>query len=405
MKKRILLILVAAILLWGTLTVSAAEEGTTAVRDWYIDLGDDISANFYLEIPEATAAQSVVKATVADQTKTYNVSELTPNTNGLYMVSVDLAAAQLTEEISLQLVVDGTEYTPVSYSIRDYALQILTGNYSEEAKSLIKHMLDYGAAAQTHFAVNTGDMANAGYVLDYTAQYPEGYSEMTVDGQISGVVPYGASLVMEHKVAMRYYFLADSIEGITFTANDVQYTAVEKNDGVFYVEISGLTPQSYAQTVALTAQKGEEILEVTYSPMTYLVRMSQKGQDSMKALANAMYGYYEAACAYIDSEAFSSANGSWDLSNQYNGSLTVLKQKDGTTVKTNADNYRGVSVKVKEYTPSLNEDGTLKKGNFSTQIAFIFDNGKQYQVRIHNTDDGNYKLQNMGGDNSITGWK
>ena len=101
MKKRILLILVAAILLWGTLTVSAAEEGTTAVRDWYIDLGDDISANFYLEIPEATAAQSVVKATVADQTKTYNVSELTPNTNGLYMVSVDLAAAQLTEEISL----------------------------------------------------------------------------------------------------------------------------------------------------------------------------------------------------------------------------------------------------------------------------------------------------------------
>ena len=405
MKKRILLILVAAILLWGTLTVSAAEEGTTAVRDWYIDLGDDISANFYLEIPEATAAQSVVKATVADQTKTYNVSELTPNTNGLYMISVDLAAAQLTEEISLQLVVDGTEYTPVSYSIRDYALQILTGNYSEEAKSLIKHMLDYGAAAQTHFAVNTGDMANAGYVLDYTAQYPEGYSEMTVDGQISGVVPYGASLVMEHKVAMRYYFLADSIEGITFTANDVKYTAVEKNDGVFYVEIPGIAPQSYAQTVALTAQKGEETLEVTYSPMTYLVRMSQKGQDSMKALANAMYGYYEAACAYIDSEAFSSANGSWDLSNQYNGSLTVLKQKDGTTVKTNADNYRGVSVKVKEYTPSLNEDGTLKKGNFSAQISFIFDNGKQYQVRIHNTDDGNYKLQNMGGDNSITGWK
>ena len=292
MKKRILLILVAAILLWGTLTVSAAEEGTTAVRDWYIDLGDDISANFYLEIPEATAAQSVVKATVADQTKTYNVSELTPNTNGLYMVSVDLAAAQLTEEISLQLVVDGTEYTPVSYSIRDYALQILTGNYSEEAKSLIKHMLDYGAAAQTHFAVNTGDMANAGYVLDYTAQYPEGYSEMTVDGQISGVVPYGASLVMENKVAMRYYFLADSIEGITFTANDVKYTAVEKNDGVFYVEIPGIAPQSYAQTVALTAQKGEETLEVTYSPMTYLVRMSQKGQDSMKALANAMYGYY-----------------------------------------------------------------------------------------------------------------
>ena len=40
------------------------------------------------------------------------------------------------------------------------------------------------------------------------------------------------------------------------------------------------------------------------------------------------------------------------------------------------------------------------------QVSFIFDNGKQYQVRLHNTDtDGNYKLQNMGDDNSITGWK
>ena len=110
--------------------------------------------------------------------------------------------------------------------------------------------------------------------------------------------------------------------------------------------------------------------------------MSQKGSEEMKALVNAMYGYYEAAIAYTDSAVFSVVSGNWDLSNQYNGSLTVLKQKDGTTVKTNADNYRGVSVKVKEYTPSLNEDGTLKKGNFSAQISFIFDNGKQYQVRI-----------------------
>ena len=40
------------------------------------------------------------------------------------------------------------------------------------------------------------------------------------------------------------------------------------------------------------------------------------------------------------------------------------------------------------------------------QISFVFDDGKQYQVRLHNTDaDGNYKLQNMGGTNNLTGWK
>ena len=61
---------------------------------------------------------------------------------------------------------------------------------------------------------------------------------------------------------------------------------------------------------------------------------------------------------------------------------------------------------MKDYTPSKNTDGSLKQGNFSMQISFIFDNGKEYQVRMHTTDkDGNYKLQNMGGTNSLTGWK
>ena len=73
---------------------------------------------------------------------------------------------------------------------------------------------------------------------------------------------------------------------------------------------------------------------------------------------------------------------------------------------TNANNYTEASVKVKDYTPSKNADGSLKKGNFAAQLYFIFENGKQFQVRIHNTDaDGNYKIQTMGETNSFTKWK
>ena len=42
------------------------------------------------------------------------------------------------------------------------------------------------------------------------------------------------------------------------------------------------------------------------------------------------------------------------------------------------------------------------------QISLIFEDGKQYQARVHNTDkDGNYKLQTMGSSNSLpdTKWK
>ena len=42
------------------------------------------------------------------------------------------------------------------------------------------------------------------------------------------------------------------------------------------------------------------------------------------------------------------------------------------------------------------------------QVTFVFNDGKQYQVRIHNTDaDGNYKLQTIGAANNLpdTKWK
>ena len=146
---------------------------------------------------------------------------------------------------------------------------------------------------------------------------------------------------------------------------------------------------------SLTVKKADQVVEIT-------------------KLADGKYSFAAEDVAYtVEAEfaepIFTVTGGKWDLSNQYNGSITILnKTADGSTVKTNASNYKEVSVTVKDYTPSKNEDGSLKKGNFSMQVTFIFDNGKQYQVRIHNTnDDGIYKLQNMGDNNNIniTGWK
>ena len=477
MKKRIFAMLVTAILLMGAFAVNVSAEDTTAIEEWNIVLGDQIGANFYVNVPENTA-NAAVKVTVADQTETHELTA--PDSKGLYKVSVNVAAAQMTEDITLQLVADGTEYTPVNYSIRDYAVCILTGNYFDAVKTLVKHMLNYGAAAQTYFGVKTDNLANAGYQLDYTAQYPAEYPELAVEGQLAGVRLYGASLVMDSEVAVRYYFTADSVEGVTFSANGVNYSAVEKN-GLFYVEVPGILPQQYGDPIVISAQKGDEKLEVTYSPLTYMVRMSQKGSEEMKALVNAMYGYHQAAAAYLSSadvtvklpnvsggtitadkekyqwgdmvtltatpdkgyalaslvvrkdgkpiavcerysflaedgiytvdaefapSMFTVVSGNWNLENQYYGNLSITQQKDGTTVVTNGKNYKEVSVTVKDYTPSKNADGSLKQGNFSMQISFIFDDGKEYQVRMHNTDaDGNYKLQNMGGTNSLTGWK
>ena len=264
MKKRVLAMLVAAILLMGAFAMNVSAEATTAIEEWNIVLGDQIGANFYVNVPENTA-NAAVKVTVADQTETHELTA--PNSKGLYKVSVNVAAAQMTEEITLQLVADGTEYAPVSYSIRAYADHILKGNYSDDVKTMVKYMLNYGAAAQTYFGVQTENLANAGYKMDYAAQYPAEYPELAVEGQLAGVRLYGASLVMDSKVAVRYYFVADSVEGVTFSANGKEYAAAEKND-MFCVEIPGILPQQYGNSIVLSAQKGEEKLDVTYSPLT-----------------------------------------------------------------------------------------------------------------------------------------
>ena len=94
MKKRVLAMLVAAILLMGAFAVNVSAEATTAIEEWNIVLGDQIGANFYVNVPENTA-DAAVKVTVADQTETHVLTA--PNSKGLYKVSVNVEAAQMTE--------------------------------------------------------------------------------------------------------------------------------------------------------------------------------------------------------------------------------------------------------------------------------------------------------------------
>ena len=487
-KTKVLAMLTAVVLLIGMFCICAAAETKEATGcGQQLSLGDDLDMKFYV----AADADTTVNVTVDGKTTAYDLRGKAPvaagEGKGTYEIVVSLTAAQMTSQITLDFI-QGGEDVRISSSVREYAEAILGGEHPELTKTLVKHTLNYGAAAQKYFNVNTGSLANSGYELDYKAQLPEGYDTIGVEGQIGGVRIVGATLVFKSKITLRYIFEAYSLEGVNFTANGVSYTATEK-DGQFFVDIPGINPNMYATNVVLQAVKGEETLAVTYSPMHYIVRMSKKltTTEPMRALLNAMYGYYEAASAYVadnsveislpmvsngtisanksvyrfgetvtltatpangynlksltvkkDGQAidigaikiaggnysfvaedaaytveaefakpiFNVVKGEWDLNDQYNGSITIANQKDGTTVTTTGKNYAEVSVKVKDYTPSKNEDGSLKTGNFSMQIYFVFDNGKQYQVRLHNTDkDGNYKLQNIGDGDCMVGWK
>ena len=218
------------------------------------------------------------------------------------MGKVPVAAAQMTMPITVQ-VFNGTEIggTVYSKSVKEYADTLLV-DADAETVAMIKAMLNYGAKAQVYFDYNVDNLANKGCEIEESTTIPSIASNVTVDGAVSGITFYGASLVFESKIAVRYYFSASNdIDGYVFTANNVSYSAKEK-DGLYYVEIPGINPQAMDEVIVLSVGNAEnETMSVSYSPVYYISRMYNRAStsDALKNLLSAMYEYHITALAYV----------------------------------------------------------------------------------------------------------
>ncbi len=267
---------------------TAVAEAPVTVDSWNIVLGDNIGVNFVLALTkgdkvEIKVAGEKVAATLKD------------NGNGTSTVFIKLAAAQMSDEISISVNGHAVEKT---YSVRAYADAILAGEYTNYTKELVKNMLAFGGAAQNAFNYNTANMANAG--IEVTAAVPGAAPELEVLSELEGVAFYGASLLHKEKTSVRFYFTADSVEGLTFQVDGNVYEPVAKND-MYYIEVAGINPQDLDDVLHAVVTDGTNSLAVKYSPLIYIARMYNKADTSAatKAVVQAMYGYHLAAKAYL----------------------------------------------------------------------------------------------------------
>jgi len=254
--------------------------GVNPVNTWGLALGDNIGVKFQMNVnPEDVVTFAV------------NGSSVTAEQDGnLYTIYV--AAAQMADDIVISINGVAQEKT---YSVRQYADIILADEvYSELTKNLVKNMLVYGGAAQTYFNYNTGNLASNG--IEVTAAAIEGDGTIESTDNLSELSFYGATLVHKTKTAVRFYFTG-STEGLTFTANGSTVEAIAKGDQ-YYVEVSGINPQDLGDDVQIVVSNGTDSLTVAYSPLDYMVRMYEKGNETTQALVQALYGYYMAADAY-----------------------------------------------------------------------------------------------------------
>lgn len=274
------------------------EKPEMKIKQWNLSLGDDIGLNFYVQISDSLAENAVMHITVDGKTTSASAKDVEKSEDGCYIFKANVAAAQMTTPIELNLV-SGSYSVSGSYTVRQYADVILAGEYSNTTKALVQKMLRYGGKAQSYFGYNTGDMADKD-ISQTTAQVPADTVNVEVTGKANGIAFYGASLLFESKTAVRYYFSTNgNIADYTFTVAGQTYTPVKK-DGLYYVDVDGINPQDLDTAITVQVTDGTHVLSVTYNPMSYIIRMyNGKGSESMKALLQAMYGYHLAAKDYV----------------------------------------------------------------------------------------------------------
>lgn len=266
----------------------------TNVEGWNLTLGSDLAVNFKINVDASIRNTAKINIKVANETTTYNVSQLA-GTNNTYTVTVKVAAVQMTDNISVQMVNGDDKTEEKNYSVKAYADAILSGSNPETTKNLVEQMLRYGAAAQKYFGYHTERLADADLTAA-AATTPATTNVSSFRGSVDGISYAGATLVFRDKIALRYYFdVTGDITDYTFTKDGKTLNPVKKGTQ-YYVEIADLNPQDLDQVVTVQVNG---TLTATYSPANYMVNMNAKGSESLQALVQALYGYYLAAEAYL----------------------------------------------------------------------------------------------------------
>lgn len=278
--------------LYAKWTYIPTEDSSDIVENWGLTLKDEVIMKFDMNFtPEILADNEAYVEVAVNGSAPYTV----PVAEDM-ILSVPVFATQMTETITLTTVSGGEAVASKSFTLLQYCKEVLNNNEYSQYHALVKELLNYGDAAMKYFKPSADKFAGAEVDLAGTGKndVPVESPAIALGDQSDVLDCTGASLVYRDKIAVRYYFTG-SLTGCTFSVTGANGKAVVNAAGG-YVEVPDILPQDLDQEITLSVTDGEgKVLTITYCPMNYIVRMSQKGSDTTKALVRALYNYYLAA--------------------------------------------------------------------------------------------------------------
>ena len=272
-------------------------------------LGGNIGLNFYVKLSDSLAEDEnaymrftfdewTVDVPVADALKVEMDGEIQ------YRFTCPINAKNMTDVVTAQMM---TGERPVaaskSLAVVTYCNFMIQYGNDPELVSLMKAMLNYGAAAQVLFDHNVDDLANAGLseADKQLADVDASAYAASVSGSEEGIALASASLILETETSIRIYFRLTgdkTIDAYTFFVDGKEVKPVQKGSE-YYVEIADIAAQHLDITHVVTVGG----ITVNYSGLSY-VNMVMNNQsvagENLVNTAKALFVYNKLAEAYFN---------------------------------------------------------------------------------------------------------
>ena len=258
---------------------------------------------------DATGKKTDTRVDYVDWIESKDGTQMCTKFNGL---SAKEMADQLEVVIYDQ---DGTALSEVyTASIQDYAKKVLADPEYQNMYTLVVDMLNYGAAAQTHFGYNLGNLANAFLTNEQKALATQ--EAPAADARVAGANYYTTSLSLDNRIVLNLYFqnvTRDMRAQVTYTDH---YGNLRTHfiEGDKFVEIQGgkalgvpvnqLAVADTQQMVTCVIYNGDvKVAEVTDSMAGYAARAMEKSTDAnLKDLMGMLVKFGKSSAEFFRSE-------------------------------------------------------------------------------------------------------
>ena len=297
-----------------------------------VSFKEKVEFNFLVEATDADTVEGAYVVFTYDHYGTQTTVKKPINKddkNGkYYRVRLPLTASEMAIDIKAELYLPTLD-KPVdtkTRSIKNYAEAAIKSNL--DGAEVLKAMLNYGGYTQTALSNNTTLLANSGegILTDVSAVSPKSETPFVRPTATEGAkVTYKGSTAMTvSDVYVRHYFAVDSsltsseLNAVMVKVGDnapVSITKLGKNNTGYYYDVAPQLAYEldkengsvvvYGFAGAETADSENAIIIENYNVIDYCeaVANNNKQTTAAKNMAKALYSYYKAAKAYVDSRA------------------------------------------------------------------------------------------------------